>query len=69
MEEGVTGYLFARDAGPEPYADRIEQLWRDPAAYRALARSSFRHFNDRLTWDYAGGKMMEYIRAELTTVR
>lgn len=65
VEEGVNGFLFDRHASAMEYCDTIESLWKDPERYRDLARSSFRHFRERLTWTYSAGKLLEYIREDL----
>lgn len=63
--DGLNGYLFDRQAGAAVYCDMIERLWNDPEQYRALARSSFRLFNERLTWTYSAGKLLGYISEDL----
>lgn len=51
VEQGVNGELLPLDADGRAYADRIMALTRDEESYRALARSSFRHYQARLNWD------------------
>jgi glycosyltransferase involved in cell wall biosynthesis len=65
VEEGVNGHLFDRNVGPTSYCDTIERLWRDPEEYRRLARSSFRHFTERLTWSYSAGRLLDFITDDL----
>ncbi|MCW3009975.1 MAG: rfaG [Solirubrobacterales bacterium] len=48
--EGENGHLLAPDATAADYADRIVAWLRDPAAYGALAASSYATYEDRLNW-------------------
>lgn len=67
ITEGVNGYLFDRQAPPAAYCETIERLWNNPEKYRALARSSFRHFTEQLTWKYSAGKLLGYINDDLNS--
>ena len=58
VREGVTGHLLDPDARPEDYADRIESLLADPAAYEALALSAFEDAVTRTSWDVVGRRAM-----------
>lgn len=63
--DGVNGYLFDRNAASAEYCNMIESLWDDPQRYEALARSSFQHFRDCLTWNSSAGKLFNYIESDL----
>ena len=65
VAEGINGHLFDRHASAAVYCETIEGLWSDPERYRALARSSFRHFRDHLTWTCSAGKLLGYITDDL----
>ena len=65
VAEGINGHLFDRHATAAAYCETIESLWSDPDRYRALARSSFRHFKDYLTWNFSAGKLLGYITEDL----
>jgi len=51
--DGVNGALMGPGARPHAYADFIARTMADPVAYRALAQSSRRRFEERLSWDVA----------------
>lgn len=57
VREGRNGYLFPPDAGPGPYADRIQAILSEPGAYERLARSAFDEQRTHLNW-IATGKLM-----------
>lgn len=50
VRDAINGCLLPLDAGPEDYADRIEELINDTYAYRDLALSSFEEYQTRLNW-------------------
>jgi glycosyltransferase involved in cell wall biosynthesis len=54
VRDGENGWLFAPDAPPAAYADRIQATLHDPQAYTALCRSSYRAFQTRLSWKQFG---------------
>lgn len=50
VRDGENGYLLEPEAGPESYADVIEELTGDPSRYRDLAASSREAYEHRLNW-------------------
>ncbi|MDF2142050.1 glycosyltransferase [Paenirhodobacter sp. CAU 1674] len=60
--EGETGYLFALDADPGDYCDKIEALITAPEAYAALCHSAYRAFHAELIWAKAGEQSAQPIR-------
>lgn len=62
---GVNGQLLPLEAGGEAYADFIIATMKEPGAYQALARSSFREFRSRLNWDAAGAEVVRLMRGLL----
>ena len=51
VEHGVSGYVLPEEASPGDYADVIEQIWKDPAKYQALAQGARGRFERVLNWD------------------
>ena len=51
MAPGRNGEMLAPGADGAAYAAAVERIIADPAAYRALSASSFRHCLERLTWE------------------
>ena len=60
VRDGVNGILFAPDDA-RTMAELIAELMRDPARYRALARSSFDEYQKRLNWSVAGATVKRLI--------
>ncbi len=54
---GRNGWSYPLDAPASEWADRIESLFADRAAYRELALSSFRHYKEELNWETAGRRV------------
>lgn len=61
--DGRNGYLFAPDAGPAEYVERIRTLMADREAYVRLAQSAFQEHRDRLNWSVAGHSLRGYLSA------
>ena len=40
VADGVSGFVFPRDATPTDFADKIAQLWQDRAGYTELRRTA-----------------------------
>jgi glycosyltransferase involved in cell wall biosynthesis len=57
VRDGVNGWTFPPDAGPEPYAERIVALMRDPEAHRSVCRTARAEYEARLNWDVAGAAL------------
>lgn len=60
--DGVNGCIFDYDDRGEGYADRIESLFNDPEAYKALALRAFRDHLERGNWDVVGKQLMQIVR-------
>lgn len=58
IKDGVNGKKFALTDGAEKYADYIEGMFADDAAYGELCRSSFNQYESRLNWGVAGKALM-----------
>jgi glycosyltransferase involved in cell wall biosynthesis len=59
---GITGWILPVEADARAYADVIGRCFSDQEAYRRLARSSRAYYEDNLTWDAFGDKLMEILR-------
>lgn len=59
---GSNGMLFPLEKGGNVYADYVEKLMRDQAAYEELAVGAFSEFEARLNWDVAGRSVVELLR-------
>ncbi|MFV3128697.1 glycosyltransferase family 4 protein [Niveispirillum sp. KHB5.9] len=57
VTDGVNGLLLPVAAGGEAYADRIEALWSDRAAYVQMQRDCVVSFRERLSWDAWGSSV------------
>jgi glycosyltransferase involved in cell wall biosynthesis len=51
VREGETGFLFAPEEGGAAYADRIEELVRDPARWQAMRKAAWARYETVLNWD------------------
>jgi glycosyltransferase involved in cell wall biosynthesis len=70
VKDGVSGKLFARDAGASEYCDYILSLFEDYSKYRALALTAFREYESRLNWERTSQTLMGLFREiESTTSR
>lgn len=56
--EGETGFLVPPDA-PEVLADRLVQLYQDPALARRLGRNGLRRARQHFSWDQVATQMMQ----------
>jgi len=61
IEKGINGFLLPLDATGVDYADYIQRVYQDAAAYRTLVRSSRQRYDDRLNWDAWGKTMSEML--------
>ncbi len=61
--DGVNGRTFPLDTAPSMYADAIAELFANPDAYRALARSSFERYRTTLDWAVGGRQVLSLLRA------
>ena len=64
---GVNGTLFDLDAPASAWADEIERLWNDRAAYRTMCLSAWRDYGARLNWRASGAhalSLLERLRDE-----
>lgn len=69
VHDGVNGRLFDLDAPASDWADEIERLWRDQAAYEALAMSAWRDYTERLNWSAAGRHAVRFLRKAVEDFR
>lgn len=54
IRDGVTGKLFAPEAGAEEYCAAVREVMAEPAAYRAMALAARRDYEERLNWKSVG---------------
>lgn len=59
VEEERTGFLFAPEADGTAYADRIQELLRDPARWQAMRAASRDRYEATLNWDAFVRSMLE----------
>ncbi len=59
VRDGVNGRTFPADAGPEPYAAAIQELFADPRRYRAMAMAAYQEYATRLNWPTAIARVVE----------
>ena len=65
VRNGSNGQRFALSAPPAQYADYVQDLLKNPAAYEALSRSSFEEYEQRLNWKKFGMAVHDLVRAAL----
>jgi glycosyltransferase involved in cell wall biosynthesis len=65
IEDGVTGALLPDEAGPESYADRIQEIWSDEGRYLEMRRQSFARSRRTLNWDTWGVRVEAIVRNAL----
>ena len=63
VADGKNGYTLDPATPAAAYCDVIARLFRDRAAYDAMARASFREYAERLNWKVAGERMREAIES------
>lgn len=63
--EQATGALLPPDAPARAYADRIQVLIADPAAYLAMATAARARYESLLTWDHTAAAIVRHIAATL----
>ncbi|MFZ1685800.1 MAG: glycosyltransferase family 4 protein [Flavobacteriales bacterium] len=51
VEDGRTGFLFSMNEGGAAYADRIEQMVKDPTSWQVMRTNARQRFENALTWD------------------
>ena len=54
VRAGENGFTFPLGASPDAYAERVVPIFRGGGAYRALARSARRAYDERMSWGVAG---------------
>lgn len=65
IRNGANGQRFALSASGPQYADYVQNLLQNPAAYEALSRSSFQEYERRLNWKTFGASVHELVRSAL----
>jgi glycosyltransferase involved in cell wall biosynthesis len=63
IRDGLNGVALGPDATAGDFADRIEELARDRAAYGAMARAARDDFEQRLNWDAFARQVVAMMRA------
>lgn len=64
--DGTTGLLEAKDAGPEPYVERMLALLEgDREPYVQMALAGRRHFHERLNWPAFGRGVARIVESAL----
>ncbi|QQR86120.1 MAG: glycosyltransferase family 4 protein [Flavobacteriales bacterium] len=61
--EGETGFLFNLDEGARAYADRIEQLVRDPATWQRMRTTARKRYEEHFTWEAFVQRLMAEVEA------
>lgn len=62
VRENVTGFSLPVESEPEAYAQRIEACFADRQRYVALGRSARRYYDQTLTWDIYGEKLLNILQ-------
>ena len=62
VRDEVNGRCFDLDAPPAAFADYVQRLIADPAAYRRLALSAFDEYRQRLNWTVVSEQAMGVLR-------
>lgn len=65
VRDGVNGRLLPLQAGPEEYADILFEGWRGPERWATMARRSYRHYREHLTWKAFGTATLRQIEERL----
>jgi len=65
VRSGLNGYTYPRALWVTASVNQIRTLWRDRAAYEALARSARLEYATRLNWASAGQKAAAFIGERL----
>ena len=62
VRENITGFSLPAESEPEAYAQRIEAYFADRRRYVALGRSARRYYDQTLTWDVYGEKLLNILK-------
>jgi glycosyltransferase involved in cell wall biosynthesis len=62
VKDGVNGFTFNLDAGPDLYANKIMEYWSDETVYMTLRRSTREYAKTTLTWDAWGQSVSSRIQ-------
>lgn len=63
VREGETGFLFDLEDGAEAYADRIEQLVRDPGSWQRMRTAARKRYEEHFTWAAFVHRLMAEVEA------
>lgn len=63
VHDGVNGFLFAPEAGHDPYVEIALDWWTAPERYRRLRETTFERAATDLTWTAWGTRSAAFIRA------
>jgi glycosyltransferase involved in cell wall biosynthesis len=69
VHENLTGFSLPVESEPEAYAQRIEACFADRRRYVALGRSARRYYDQTLTWDVYGEKLLTILQKLIGTRR
>jgi len=61
VRNGINGYMFDKNSGPEEYAGHILNLFADTKKYHELSKSSFNEYKTRLNWESSIKKFREVL--------
>jgi hypothetical protein len=61
----VTGFLFPVDCSPSRWADSIESLVNDRAAYLRMSLAALHEYDERLNWNAAGRSVAQIAQRSL----
>jgi len=65
VADQVSGFLFARDDGADPYVDELERLASDRGYYRQAAMSAYRYHLRALNWRTAASRFTDLLLRRL----
>ena len=54
VQDGINGFALPPEATATDYAEKIEELFFDDAAYRQLIKNSRKKFEEELNWEHWG---------------
>lgn len=69
IQDGINGWLFARDASVGEYADRIQLAWKSRERYLELCRSTFQTTQSKLSWKQFGATVYDLVSQKLHLAR
>jgi len=64
VRSGVSGWSLPLDADAAAYAEILSNCYHDPEGYRRLARTTRAFYDNNLTWDAFGQRLVKILSAE-----